>query len=260
MSKTPRPGSRSTSGPNTSSEVGSIQCASSKSARTGASSASPSNSAINAAIVRSFCSAGAIFQVRGNAPRKRSTATKRAKARGPRRPAPNARSSPRACRASPSPGRRSQSRRIDPNDLAHVLRIEPRRQRGRAHEIGKHHRELATLGGVGDRRNRSGGGQGAAAGPASPATASAGACGALKTHLFSQGRRPSGRPELWRRCHSREIALRTVEDPGLAAKPRHPWSFPWTDPHPIMRLTDAVSRGFGKEPSVNLTHASPCRE
>ena len=53
-------GSRSTSRPNTSSDVGSIQCASSSSASTGASSVSPSSIAMSAAIVRSFCSPGAI--------------------------------------------------------------------------------------------------------------------------------------------------------------------------------------------------------
>jgi hypothetical protein len=45
---------------NTSSELGSIQCASSSSASTGPSFVSPANSAISAAIVRSFCSEGAI--------------------------------------------------------------------------------------------------------------------------------------------------------------------------------------------------------
>ena len=37
---------------------------------------------------------------------------------------------------------------IGANDLAHVLGIEPRRQRGRADEIAEHDRELAALGGV----------------------------------------------------------------------------------------------------------------
>ena len=55
---------------NTSSEVGSIQCASSNSASTGASLASPANSAISAAIVRSFCFARRHFE-RGIAPLER---------------------------------------------------------------------------------------------------------------------------------------------------------------------------------------------
>ena len=47
---------------------------------------------------------------------------------------------------------------IDANDLAHVLGIQPGRHRGRADEIAKHDRELAALGGVGDWRDRVGGG------------------------------------------------------------------------------------------------------
>ena len=46
---------------------------------------------------------------------------------------------------------------IGANDLAHVLRIEPGRQRGRADEIAEHDGELATLGGIGDWRDRGGG-------------------------------------------------------------------------------------------------------
>ena len=43
------------------------------------------------------------------------------------------------------------------NDLAHVLGIEPRRQRGRADEIAEHHGELAALGGVRGRLKGHGG-------------------------------------------------------------------------------------------------------
>ena len=42
---------------------------------------------------------------------------------------------------------------IGADDLAHVLGIEPRRQRGRADEVAEHHRELAALG-VGPWRGR----------------------------------------------------------------------------------------------------------
>ena len=47
---------------------------------------------------------------------------------------------------------------------------------------------------------------------------------AKDTPIFS-GRRPLGRSEPRRRCHSREIALRTAQDRGSAAKPRHPSRF-----------------------------------
>ena len=43
------------------------------------------------------------------------------------------------------------------DDLAHVLGIEPRRQRGRADEIAEHDGELAPLGGVGVGAGRRGG-------------------------------------------------------------------------------------------------------
>ena len=50
---------------------------------------------------------------------------------------------------------------IGTDDLAHVLGVEPSRERGRADEVAKHDRELAALGGVqrarrGRRRSRNG--------------------------------------------------------------------------------------------------------
>jgi hypothetical protein len=64
MRKARRRGERSISRENTSSDDGSIQCASSSSASTGASLVSPAKSAISAAIERSFCSLGVISRGR----------------------------------------------------------------------------------------------------------------------------------------------------------------------------------------------------
>ena len=38
---------------------------------------------------------------------------------------------------------------VGPDDLSHVLGIEPLRKSGRADEIAKHHGQLSALGGVG---------------------------------------------------------------------------------------------------------------
>ena len=45
---------------------------------------------------------------------------------------------------------------IAADDLAHVLRIEPRRHRGRTDEVAEHHGQLTALGGVGLRRGLGG--------------------------------------------------------------------------------------------------------
>ena len=45
---------------------------------------------------------------------------------------------------------------IAADDLAHVLRIEPRRYRGRTDEVAEHHGQLAAFGGVGLRRGLEG--------------------------------------------------------------------------------------------------------
>ena len=121
---------------------------------------------------------------------------------------------------------------IGADDLAHVLRVEPRRERSRADEVCEHDGELAALGRVGRAAGRDGSGSGwrrrRGASSERCRRPSAGACGALTTRRSFRGRRPSGRSEPRRRCRSREIALRTARDRGPAARPRHPSTFPQT--------------------------------
>ena len=146
---------------------------------------------------------------------------------------------------------------IGTDDLAHVLGIEPRRQRGRADQIAEHDGELSPFCRVVDRWVGEGGCEAQALGQRALRRLLSGVCDALKTRRSFRDRHPSGRSEPRRQCHSHEIPLRTARDLGPAAKSRHPLSFPWTAEFDDGLTRVAVSIGLGQA-WPRLVRSDPC--